>query len=97
MISFHKKELNEILNIYGIFVSTGKWKDYGISNQKEKAVFFIYKNSSESPIYRIEKKPKLLNKKQLYIVKVNNGAIVKKGNDLKNVLKIFNRNLIKII
>ena len=33
----------------------------------------------------------------MYIVKVNNGQIVKKGNDLKNVLKIFNRNLIKII
>ena len=95
--SFNKSELNEILNIYGIFVSNGQWKDYGISTEKEKATFYIFKNSSENPIYIIEKNTKLSKKNQLFTIKFNCGKILKRGNNLRNVLKIFNRSLLKII
>ncbi len=38
---FNKKELQEILNLYGSMVSAGEWKDYGIFMGKNIISFEI--------------------------------------------------------
>ena len=51
VVSFDRKELGLIFNIYGKMVAHGEWRDYGISVLKEVSIFSIYKNYSECPIY----------------------------------------------
>ena len=43
---FNKKELQEILNLYGSMVSVGEWKDYGIYMSKTMISFEIYRKAT---------------------------------------------------
>src|SRR5690554_3707695 len=58
-ISFDRNELNKILEVYGRRVADGEWRDYAIDHLGERAVFSIFRRSSEMPLYRIVKQPKL--------------------------------------
>ena len=62
---FIKKELRSILNLYAKKVSSGDWKDYGLSVNKKEVTFDVYQRSSEKPVYRISKNlnPKRIAKK----------------------------------
>ncbi len=50
---FNKKELQEILNLYGSMVSVGEWKDYGIYMSKTMISFEIYRKATENPLFQI--------------------------------------------
>ena len=52
-------ELNEILKVYGRKVADGEWRDYAIDQLREQAVFSIFRRTSEVPLYRIVKQPRL--------------------------------------
>ena len=67
-VAFHRTELNVILSLYGRMVAAGEWRDYGISNLREVAVFSVFRRTAENPLYRIEKRPKLRNRQGLYAV-----------------------------
>ena len=97
VVSFQKPELTIILSLYGRMVASGEWRDYGISSLKEVAVFSIFRRTAEHPIYRIEKRPKLRNRQGQYAVVGMDGQILKRGNDLKSVLGILERKLIKLV
>ena len=97
VVSFHKPELTIILSLYGRMVASGEWRDYGISSLKEVAVFSIFRRTAEHPIYRIEKRPKLRNRQGQYAVVGMDGQILKRGHDLKSVLGILERKLIKLV
>ena len=45
---FNKKELQEILNLYGSMVSAGEWKDYGIFMGKNIISFEIYRKATDT-------------------------------------------------
>ncbi|MCM2293367.1 DUF2794 domain-containing protein [Allorhizobium sp. BGMRC 0089] len=90
-VTFHRKELDAILWIYGRMVGEGEWRDYALDHLKDKAVFSVYKRSGEMPLYRIEKNPKLAAKQGAYSVVNANGMILKRGQDLRQVLKIFDK------
>ena len=66
-IFFNKKELGEILNIYGSMVSKGEWKDYAIFINKNVVGFDIYRKATEKPLFQIIKnlKSKIGQKYQL--------------------------------
>ena len=85
-ISFSRQELSQILNVYGRKVATGEWRDYAIDTLKEKAVFSVFRRSSEVPLYRIEKAPKLGRRQGAYSVIAATGLILKRGHDLSRVL-----------
>ena len=57
---FNKIELQLILNLYAEMVSSGEWKDYGLTITKREVSFNVYYRTSEFPVYRITKnlKPK---------------------------------------
>ena len=97
VVSFQKPELTIILSLYGRMVASGEWRDYGISSLKEVAVFSVFRRTAEHPIYRIEKRPKLRNRQGQYAVVGMDGQILKRSHDLKSVLGILERKLIKLV
>jgi hypothetical protein len=95
-VTFHRRELDAILRIYGRMVGEGEWRDYAIDHLKEKAVFSIFKRSGEMPLYRVEKNPKLSAKQGAYSVINTHGTILKRGHDLPQVLRVFDK-VLKLI
>lgn len=88
-VSFDRKELNLILRLYGIQVGAGEWRDYAIDMMRDKAVFSVFRRSSEVPLYRIEKDPKLARRQGAYSVVAASGHILKRGRDLAHVLRVL--------
>jgi hypothetical protein len=78
-------------------VAAGEWRDYGISHLKEVAVFSVFRRTAEHPMYRIEKRPNLRMKQGQYTVIGMEGRILKRGNDLRQVLRVLERKLIRAI
>ena len=74
-VTFHRRELDAILWIYGRMVGEGEWRDYAIDHLKDKAVFSVFKRSGEYPLYRIEKNPKLAAKQGAFSVIGADGRI----------------------
>jgi len=92
-ISFDRRELTQILSVYGRKVASGEWRDYAIDTLREKAVFSVFRRSSETPLYRIEKAPKLARRQGAYSVIAATGLILKRGHDLARVLRALDRGL----
>ncbi len=92
-VTFHRRELDAILWIYGRMVGEGEWRDYALDHLKDKAVFSVFKRAGEMPLYRIEKNPKLAARQGAFSVTNTAGMVLKRGHDLKQVLKVFDRNL----
>lgn len=90
-ITFHRRELDAILRIYGRMVGEGEWRDYAIDHLKDKAVFSVFKRSGEMPLFRIEKNPKLAAKQGAFSVVNVDGRILKRGHELPQVLKVFDK------
>jgi uncharacterized protein DUF2794 len=90
-ITFNRKELNAILRLYGFGVAGGEWRDYAVDFLKEAAVFSIYRRTSEMPLYRIEKRPKLTRRQGAYSVITPTGLILKRGHDLPQVLRVLEK------
>lgn len=90
-VTFHRRELDAILWVYGRMVGEGDWRDYALDHLRDKAVFSVFKRSGELPLYRIEKNPKLAAKQGAFSVVNTQGRILKRGHDLKQVLKVFDK------
>src|SRR5476649_1597097 len=88
-ITFDRSELNRILTVYGRMVAAGEWRDYALDFLDEVAVFSIFRHASEMPLFRIEKRPKLRAKQGQYSVIAAGGVILKRGQELAQVLKVF--------
>jgi len=96
-VAFHRTELGVILSLYGRMVAAGEWRDYGISCLREVAVFSVFRRSAENPLYRIEKRPKLQSRQGQYAVIGMDGRILKRGHDLRTVLRVLERKLIRAV
>lgn len=96
-VSFDRRELTIILGLYGRMVAAGEWRDYGISCLRDVAVFAIFRRTAEHPLYRIEKRPKLRLRQGQYAVIGPTGQVLKRGQDLAQVLKAIERRLIRVI
>ncbi len=92
-ISFDRQELSAILRIYGFKVADGEWRDYAIDHLKDRAVFSVFKRANESALYRIEKDPKLARRQGAYSIVDTSGRILKRGQELPQVLKLFEKQL----
>ncbi len=91
--SFSRIELNAIFSLYGAKVAEGEWRDYSIDFLRDRAVFSIYRGSSEGPLYRIEKNPKLSRRQGAYSVVATTGLILRRGHDLAKVLHVLDSRL----
>lgn len=96
-VAFQRSELGLILGLYGRMVAAGEWRDYGISCLRDVAVFCVFRRTAEHPLYRIEKRPKLRLKQGQYAVIGMDGQVLKRGNDLRQVLRVLERKLIRTV
>lgn len=96
-IAFQRPELNRIMNVYGLLVRSGEARDYGIGMGKDRAVFAIYRRASEQPTWRIEKVPALANRQGAYAVYGSAGQVLKRGHELQNVLRVFDKKKFQVI
>jgi hypothetical protein len=91
VVVFTRRELTAILDVYGRQVAAGEWRDYAIDHGRETASFSIFRRTSEVPLYRIEKTPKLARKQGAYSVVSATGLILKRGNELDRVLAVIDK------
>ncbi len=96
-VSFHRSELSVILSVYGKMVALGEWRDYGISHLTDVAIFSVFRHTAETPLYRIEKRPKFAARQGQYSVIAMDGRILKRGADLRNVIRVLEKLLIRPI
>jgi hypothetical protein len=92
-VTFDRRELDQILRIYGQMVAAGEWRDYAIDHLQDRAVFSVFRRTSEVPLFQIVKNPKLARKQGAYCVVAPTGAILKRGHELGRVLAVFDRKL----
>lgn len=92
-VTFNRRELNRILDLYGRKVAAGEWRDYAIDFQKDRVVFSVFRRTSEVPLYRIEKNPKLERRQGAYSVTSASGLILRRGHDLDRVLRAIDVSL----
>lgn len=95
-VTFNRKELNRILDLYGRMVAAGEWRDYAIDFLKDRAVFSVFRRTSEVPLYRIEKNPKLAQKQGAYSVISATGLILRRGPELDRVLRVLEKPLMAL-
>lgn len=91
VVSFDRRELQTILNVYGRKVAEGEWRDYAIDFTPQRAVFSIFRRTSEVPLFRVEKDPKLARKQGAYSVVASGGLILRRGHDLARVVEVLDR------
>ena len=92
-MTFDRRELDRIFNLYGRKVAAGEWRDYAIDFLRDRAVFSVFRRSSEVPLYRIEKNPKLARQQGAYSVISATGLIVRRGHELDRVLSSIDKSL----
>lgn len=94
-VSFDRKELTRILNLYGRKVAEGEWRDYAMDFLKDRALFSVYKRASERPLFVIEKNPRLRARQGQYLVLGQDGRVLKRGHELDNVLRVLELAVVK--
>jgi hypothetical protein len=92
-VTFDRRELDRIFSLYGRKVAAGEWRDYAIDFLRDRAVFSVFRRTSEVPIYRIEKNPKLARRQGAYSVISATGLIVRRGHELDRVLRAIDKSL----
>jgi hypothetical protein len=95
-VAFTREELSRILGLYGQFVAAGEWRDYAIDHLRDAAVFSVFRRASETPLYRIEKRPALSGRQGAFAVVSMTGVILKRGHDLAQVLRLFDRQRLRL-
>lgn len=96
-VFFNRAELSAILGIYGKMVSAGIWRDYAMDALADRAVFSVFKRTSEAPLYQIEKIPALARRQGAFAVKTPQGLVLRRGHELASVLRIFDQKLIRLV
>ena len=92
-VTFDRRELKSIFGLYGRKVAAGEWRDYAIDCLRDRAIFSVFRNACEVPIYRIEKNPRLARRQGTYGVISATGLIVRRGHELDRVLRAIDRSL----
>jgi hypothetical protein len=92
-VSFDRRELNILFNLYGAKVAAGEWRDYALDFTPGRAVFSIFRRTSEAPLYRIEKNPELARRQGAYAVIAAGGLVMRRGHDLARVLRVLDKGL----
>jgi hypothetical protein len=94
---FERRELDQLLRLYGRMVAAGEWRDYAIDGLREAAVFSVFRRASEAPLYRIEKRPALARRQGAWAVIGQGGLILKRGHELEQVLRVFDKGRLRVV
>jgi hypothetical protein len=97
IVSFDRRELSRILDLYGRMVIAGHWRDYALRIDPDVAVFAAFRRHSERPEVRIEKRPELRSKQGAFVLVGEHGMVLKRGHELVGVLAPIERRLIRLV
>ena len=97
LVFFERRELDQLLRLYGRMVAAGEWRDYAIDGLSESAIFSVFRRSSEAPIYRVEKRPELARRQGAWAVLGQGGVVLRRGRDLDQVLKVFDTRRFRVV
>ena len=97
VVFFDRRELDVLLRLYGRMVAAGEWRDYAIDGLRDFAAFSVFRRSSEAPLYRIEKRPDLARRQGAWSVVGQGGVVLKRGHELGQVLKMFDKGRLKLV
>lgn len=92
-VSFDRRELDQILRLYGRMVAANEWRDYAIDHLSDRAVFSVFRRASEVPLYQIVKDPRQARRQGAFSVIATGGRILKRGHELARVLNVFDSRL----
>src|SRR5262245_35158659 len=92
-VTFDRRELELILKLYGRMVAANEWRDYAIDHLADRAVFSVFRRTSETPLFQIVKNPRLARRQGAFSVVAATGVILKRGHELARVLGMFDRSL----
>lgn len=90
-VTFQRRELDRILQVYSRMVAEGQWRDYAIDHLRDRAVFSAFRRTSEVPLYRIEKDPSRARKQGAFAIISAAGLVLKRGHELETVLRYFDK------
>jgi hypothetical protein len=96
-ISFDRRELSVLFDLYGRCVAAGLFRDYAINMDRETATFSAYERATERPDVQIIKQPALANKQGAFALVNRDGAVLKRGQELRSVLAVLERKLLKAV
>lgn len=97
VVFFDRHELNRLLGLYGRMVAAGHWRDYAIDGLRDHAVFSIFRHAAETPLYRVEKRPAAARRHGAWMVLAHGGLVLRRGHDLAQVLRVFDRGRFKLV
>jgi hypothetical protein len=96
-VFFDRRELDQILRVYGRMVAAGEWRDYAITGLTDHAVFAIFRHTADTPLYRIEKRPALARRQGAWSVLGQGGHILRRGHELAQVLRFFDAKRFNVV
>src|ERR1043165_1021135 len=96
-VTFDRRELDRIFGLYGRKVAAGEWRDYAIEFLKDRAGFSVFRRTSEVPLSRIEKNPKLARRQGAFSVISATGLIVRRGHELDRVLRAIDKSQLSLV
>lgn len=96
-IGFERRELQQIMDLYGRMVAAGHWRDYAIDMGADAAIFSAFRRAAERPEYRIEKRPALRQRQGMWALVGEAGHVLKRGQELPGVLAPMERKLLKLV
>ena len=97
LVFFDRRELSQILTLYGRMVAAGHWRDYALDALKDRAVFSIFRRAGETPSFRVEKWPDLARRQGEWIMVGQGGLVLKRGHELAPLLRIFDKPRFSVI
>jgi hypothetical protein len=97
VVFFERKELDRLLRFYGRMVAANEWRDYAMDALPDRAVFSVYRRSSEAPLYQIEKRPDEARRQGAFSVRAADGRILRRGHDLERVLTILEPKRLRVV
>lgn len=96
-VFFERRELDQILRLYGRMVAAGEWRDYAIDSDKDQAAFCVFRRTSEAPLYRIEKRPALARRQGAWAVIAPGNVVLRRGHELDQVLRVFEARKFRVV
>ena len=96
-VHFDRRELDRLLQLYGSFVAAGEWRDYAIDGLPDRAVFSVFRRTSEAPAYAVEKQPRLRARQGQWAVLGSAGQVLKRGHELAQVLRVFDKQKLRLV
>ncbi len=74
-------------------ICRSRFTDYAIDHLRDRAVFSVFRRTSEVPLFQIVKTPALARKQGAFSVIAASGLIMKRGHELARVLTVFDKSL----